>query len=394
MINYHRRSVVSIADIYVILYFLYKFSEMYINTSMAAMITLLPMLAIAIYYFAKTILYANNTRYVNALIAFSLLLIVYGTVGWMFGQHHYHVKPISFLLSTLTSIVPVTVFYYLGITGRLSAKQLRLYFFLFLFLSILQYFHYFSMRDIEIVSGVASERTNNAGYHFLSLFPLLLLFNKRPFIQYVLMAIMLYFIMSAMKRGAILISVFLLVWFFYQTVKDRSSRKWLTVIVILCFAVVLFHLVQSVWMTNDYFHARMEATMEGDDNNRSLIYSSLWNYFIHHSNIFKVLFGVGAEGTVIVTNGLHAHNDWFELLIDCGLLGVSLYAYYFICFYIESRKPNARTLQSQLLTACFIILFLRTFFSMSFMDMDLSIGVALGYGAALSKIELHNYCCR
>lgn len=385
-------SNINICDVYVILYMLYRVFVWYVHSSMHTTAAFVPMLLIVGFSVCKTIFLKKRNHFINALLLFIGLLLFYGLIGWLTGSYGVE-KPYSFLLIPFTNLAPVCLFYYYTLESKVTEEKIQLYYFIFIIMAIMEYFVYFSNKDVE---GIITNKTNNASYAFVSLLPLLFIFSKKIILQFVFLAISLFFVMSAMKRGAIVCAVFFLLLFIYDSLKNTfGSYKKNKIIPILAFLTffgfLLYWLFENVWMENEYFYNRLELTSNGDTNYRDWIYANLWNHFINDTNIFEFLFGIGAEGTIYLV-GFHAHNDWLELLTDCGLFGIIIYIYYFMnfMFFVKNNRKNNGW---NFVTACFIILLLRTFFSMSYMDMYLSISVALGYGLAkcqMSRLSKNN----
>ncbi len=140
--------------------------------------------------------------------------------------------------------------------------------------------------------------------------------------------------------------------------------------------------------TNDYFRFRIEQTLEGESSSRDVIYSQLWSHYLGNDSYLELIFGEGAFYTVNITIGNHkAHNDWLEILIDCGLLGVISYIYYW-CFFIRDWfQMKNNHIAYAMMGACLIYTIMRTFFSMSFSNMPFYICMIIGYCFASTQEE-------
>lgn len=383
--------LINICDIYVLLFVLYKYANMYIHTSMAVLGAYMPMLVICLYGFFQTVVKYKVHGYIKALVIFLSFLSVYGLLRWLGGEAIGNTKPNGFLFRNVFSMAPVLVFYLGTKKGVVTEKRMRFYFIVLLMLSIVEYFHSFAVRELTIEGSVTSEgATNNMAYYFVCMLPLVFLFDKRPVLQYASLLILLFFIMSGMKRGAILVSAFFMVLFIWYSLKKDDSRKshrntFLSIILILVAAYLLYYFSQNIWLDNDYFYERLQRVQEGDSSGRDVIYQNLLYHFSTNENIFQMLFGMGADATVRVTGGLLAHNDWIELLIDCGIIGFLVYLVYFYSFYKDCRRYRNIKPEGYMVISCCVILFVRSFFSMSFMDMHLGISAALGYGLAICE---------
>ena len=173
---------------------------------------------------------------------------------------------------------------------------------------------------------------NNISYHFLKLFPLLFFWNSKPILQFLIAAILLFFVLSGFKRGAIVISVVCFMWFFYKIFKDiRGRQRFYIVLLTILFMVIGGTYVYMLYDSNQFFQYRMEQTIQGDYSARDVIYLTLWNNFQQELSLLKVLFGNGVYHTISLT-GTFAHNDWLELLTNQGLIGVLAYLLFFVYF--------------------------------------------------------------
>ena len=131
---------------------------------------------------------------------------------------------------------------------------------------------------------------------------------------------------------------------------------------------------------NAYFVSRLESTFEGDDSGRGEYYALLINYLKSIDSIPRMLFGGGAYHTVEI-NGNLAHNDWLEILVCNGLLGLTIFAVYWIRFYKTTREAKGMDIYLPLLLL-FVSMFLKTLFSMSYSSTPFFASFYLGYCVA------------
>ena len=276
--------------------------------------------------------------------------------------------------------------------GQLTKKTLRVCACVFLVLAIIGYLTYEQKALQLLVMNKYDEITNNTAYSFVALFPFLFLFYDNRLIQYALIICIMIFVISGMKRGAILISSVLLLWFIFRSMKNASRGQiFLMLFSALVVAIIGIKYVEYLYSTSDYFQYRINQTLEGESSGRNSLYSVYWNHFLNNDNFLQVLFGEGAYHTENILN-LKAHNDWLELLIDCGILGVLLYFIYWYQFLKQWISSNWNPLLFSIMGACFCFTFFRTLFSMSFSDMPFSLCMIMGYTFAAidnSKIILY-----
>lgn len=97
--------------------------------------------------------------------------------------------------------------------------------------------------------------------------------------------------------------------------------------------------------------------------------------------LFLILYyGCGANHTVAVA-GNYAHNDWLEIAINNGLIGVIIYIAYFISLirdYIISRKRLKYYYSNSLLMSTLILLS-ASFFSMSYNSVGIAQSMVIGF---------------
>lgn len=100
------------------------------------------------------------------------------------------------------------------------------------------------------------------------------------------------------------------------------------------------------------------SDVEAITSSRSTIWYILLNAY-SHGNFFQNIFGMGFNSTTEITarvfgNGIFAHNDWIELLVNWGILGVILFLivhiYYIYTFFIKYKNVKS----TEMLTCRFI----------------------------------------
>ena len=134
---------------------------------------------------------------------------------------------------------------------------------------------------------------------------------------------------------------------------------------------------------------RVEDTLNGVSSGRDAIYKKLWDYFTTDMGIVQILFGLGADGTFRAI-GQAGHNDWIEVLIDTGILGLSLYVLYW--FKVAKTWILAKRFLEDKIYLCIMIIFasllIKTAFSMSINDIKIYTSMPLGY--CISKFLVSN----
>lgn len=165
----------------------------------------------------------------------------------------------------------------------------------------------------------------NQAYLLVQLLPLFFIFCRGRQL-YLLFALAGLLILWGSKRGAILcLLVDTLVFFVYMIKEESWVKKYSGVALLL---ILILIVVGAYYVLgNDFLRERLLTTGSDDDKSgaiRSERYLMLYTVFFKFSNTMQVIFGHGFAQTVTYGEGL-AHQDWAELLIDNGLLGLITY---------------------------------------------------------------------
>lgn len=378
----NNKNLITPCNIYILLWLIYNMQGiLYPSGGIVSVSVLAILLVWSMYNAAQANRYAPKPKFFKGLNALLLLFTVYGVYLMMLGPDIFitegdvgEVRKLGYLKEIYSSLLPIYSFYLFTKRGELDSSLFGKWFLAFIFVAVFQYVRSLQM---SLISVGNDEVTNNEGYLFVALMPGLLLFRAKPIWQYVCVIAFLTLIFFSMKRGAILTGVLAVVYFFYYKFNHVAGRKKTIVFLALAiFVCVSCLMVSRLLETSEYFNARLQATLEGNDSNRSDMYSHLWNVFLYESNIIQMLFGHGAWGTLTV-NMNFAHNDWLEILTNQGLLGIFVFLYYWWCFYKSSRDAKSRDRHACLYLAFFICL-AKTIFSMSYSDMNIYMTSAIG----------------
>ncbi len=353
-------------------------------------------LLVSAVYAIKVIQLPDKPVYFKGLNMLMALFTIYGIVYIMFSPStvRYPIPGISvqsynYLKSIYLSMLPIYPFYYLSRKGYLTMERLKLYGIVFLASIVLSYFR-MQREALELLlekGSSAEEVTNNSGYLFLAYIPLLVVYRTKPLKQFCILAFVMVFIVMGMKRGAIAIGAIASAYFMWQAIKNsRGKYRFLFVFlsVALCVVVVYFFFYQM--SNSDYMMQRIEDTMEGNTSGRDDLYSHFWNYFVNDATPLQFLFGRGANGTLEIYKN-YAHNDWLEIAVNQGIIGVLIFAVYWKNLYFTWKKStnvDARTILAMVI----LIFFAKTLFSMSYTDMTYVSTSVLGY--ALANVNASN----
>lgn len=350
-------------------------------------------LLVSIYCAIKVWQMPNNPPYIKGLNILVLMFSIYGFYSILMNPStvYYSMSGMSmasynYIKSIYLSILPIYAFYYFSLKGYLTAERLRWWAVVFSISCVLSYYLYMqqAMEKLLERGSSAEETTNNAGYLFLSLIPIWVLYRKKPLLQYAGLALCMAFILMGMKRGAILIGGVVVLYLIWQIIRNaRGKQRVIVILLTAALAVAGVYFVIDMMTSSDYFMQRLEATKEGNSSGRDSLYSFFWTYFTEKTDAIQYLFGRGANGTLEIYYN-YAHNDWLEIAVNQGLLGIIVYVVYWKQLYLtwcQSTNIEAKTI----LALVGIIYFAKTIFSMSYGDMTYVCTSVLGYALATYK---------
>lgn len=338
--------------------------------------------------------------FIKALNVFLIMTTLYGGILILGGQELYitedeitKVPNFQYLKDIYMSILPIYTIYHYVLREDINRQHIGVLLLLFISITWIEYFQTQAnnLAAAMAIGSTQEEFTNNQGYAFLAILPLLLLWNKRPLLQYVLFLICISAIILCMKRGAIIIGAICAIYFIYSSLKTaKGSTKFAIVILSILAITTMTFIVREMLTTSDYFMYRIEQTLEGNSSNRDIIYSHLWDSFINEPNPLILLFGRGANATLTLAPNF-AHNDWLELITNQGLLGIGVYILYFVALYKDIKRiRRINKTYSMALTMVLLILFFRALFSMSYNTVSIALALAIGLVLANSYTVNNN----
>ena len=335
----------------------------------------------SLYYFVRVALEMKYPNYIKALNLLVGLILFYGVPLLLYGTDSSWVKnteSMYYLNIHMESILPIYSFYYFGKKRLIDDNWFRIIAVLY-FVSVYSLYDY--NRIIKLIELKKENVINNKAYLWLSLFPIMVFFNKKFLVQYIGIVLIFFYVLLGYKRGAIIIGAVCLLVFLWQSM--QTSKVYSKIVIVLLVGILLpiiIPIIENLIENNELFASRLESTLEGNSSERDAIYSKYWSYYLNQDSFLACLFGNGAFGTVKLF-GIMAHNDWLEFLIDMGLVGTLVYLIYWIQAIMMCKK-SARVCRPEVYQGFlfFIIINLgRTVFSMSIMDMSFFATSVFGY---------------
>lgn len=293
----------------------------------------------------------------------------------IFIPKFYYIRDIYF------SLLPIYAYYVFSKEKLLRIENLFKYFLFFMFVVTIQYANNY----LKVTSDLDSEyMTNNVSFRFVSLFPMLFFIGQKKWMQFFFLAYIMVLVILGLKRGAILVGGVCCLQYFYFLQKNSTlKQKIVSCIFVFFFLFILGYFISNQLEVNEGFQNRLESTRQGDTSGRDIIFKTLVQSFQYDPSTLHAIFGKGASMTPSIA-GNYAHNDWLEILINNGILGVFIYLIYWISFSWISFTAVNDTIRKSLLMYLVIYLLL-SFFSMSYAAMTIFSTLGLGFCLANYK---------
>ncbi len=373
--------------LYFLLWFLYELQGLFWSAGNALSLAVIALLTfLSVFYAVKVNLeFGQKLLFLTALNLLVLMFTLYGVIYTIEGPRATlgvtQSKPYNYLKAIYNSLLPIYTFYYFARKGILNHKLLTRIVFLFFFMAVASYWHF----EEEVKSnyqaiGVGKEDVvNYECYAFLSLFTVLTVYYKRVWVQSLGVIIVMTFIFMGMKRGAILIGILCTMWYSYEMFKNaKGYRKILILIAFTSSILFLSYLVYYLLETNELFNNRFQSTLEGNTSGRDWLFYAFYYHFIYNTSALQFFFGSGANATLSISYN-YAHNDWLELAVNQGVLGLSLYLFFWYAFFRSWKLMDRNHYTYFTFGLLIMICFLKTFFSRTYGDMDIYSTCMLGY---------------
>lgn len=142
------------------------------------------------------------------------------------------------------------------------------------------------------------------------------------------------------KRAAILcgvVALILIVFEYLYASESKSKLKKYSIAATLLLGVGYFG--YDLYMQNQYLIERMEGMLQGESSGRDLLVETLLKTWYEANDLIRYLFGFGYNASRL--HSVHvSHNDWVDMLISFGLLGLLVYFALFRLLFLEVLNPN------------------------------------------------------
>lgn len=313
----------------------------------------------------------------KTVLLFVVLNLAYFIVSYL------HINPSTTQIGNiLCALLPLSLFVCLGKKDVMTDKFFVIVSIVFLVASVFSFYHAQAGALERIDNDSIMDVTVNATSKFLFLLPMVFLL-KNDIQRLLVMGVIIFFLLMGAKRGNILAAVFPVVLIVWYMLKDSLHSVGKTVLVIAAM-VVLGYFAYNWFLNNDYLMHRLEQTVEGNSSGRDVIYAHAWQAWSTSNSAVRYALGYGFDGIVHHPTmfGMHAHNDWLEILVDYGLIGIFSYLLIFISFAVLIARTKDLQTKMVLLSAV-SIWFFKTLYSMGFTEgnmcmLMMSLGTAIG----------------
>ena len=312
-----------------------------------------------------------------AILILVLLLALYGLVSVLKGEELYirftgeKYRNGSYIIGPMRSFLPFFAFYVFSKRGLLTKESLIIWG----GISLLQFLFVFFHSSTEYAVG---SFVNNNGYHFTVLLPLLFFIRRPRFLPIGLLVFLIAMVILGMKRGAILVAAFFVIYYLFIILqKEKTARKLFIIIAVLVVFRLGYSYFNDFYANNSILQHRVDSTLEGSSSGRSILYAQAWSIW-SQSNYFQLVFGHGASASLKYLDNF-IHNDWLELLLDTGIVGVIAFLAFWISFITEWIRSRDNRLLFAVLGGYIVVLLPRTFYGMMYSNLQTIAVMAITY---------------
>lgn len=223
---------------------------------------------------------------------------------------------------------------------------------------------------------------NNSAYLFSCIAIFSILYTRSKLYAPFMLTVCIAFCLFSGKRGAMICVACVAIIYLWGSLIEsnflRSPQKSIyTFILITCF----YGIINYIYNTNIFLQYRVDLFLSGDSSGRDEIYTTIIDE-IHRAGLFDLFFGRGL-GFSAGFLGFLAHNDWLEIAISMGALGLVAYFSIYVSLLKSLSMKYFDRGERRALLAIIIVLFLKSIFSMGFFEVSgfslfLLLGMLLG----------------
>lgn len=309
---------------------------------------------VGIYAFIRFIVQADK-YYLTYNSLFTLFILVLTFYAFFNPQN------INDYIKVLYTLLPFYIFYNISKRGISIEKNLQKFSIIMVTVSVYDLYKGFFQRQEEY--GELMNLADNVSYHLLATMVCISTLKPKK-INYILFIITFISIIFSLKRGAILTSIFLSIFYLIQNIKkSKSSLNKIKVITIITFVISSLVIVLSKYSEIILYRFLREENTTG--SGRSINYMNIIDDWLNFPLINKI-FG---RGFFSFDNGIsYAHSDWFQLLYDHGVFGIIIFTGILISLFNFRKRVKIYNQKNYYpLLGAFFVIFLKSFFSGTYM---------------------------
>ena len=217
----------------------------------------------------------------------------------------------------LYSVLPFYIFYNVAKSGVVIEKSLQIFSIIMVLVSVYQLYVGYFVR-MEDISGDFLNRADNVAYQLLSVMVVISVL-KPKLIHLILISTVYLAILISLKRGAMISSTILFIFYFLQFKKShKKSSKFISILGSTIFLIGIPLIIRKYSEILLYRFIIDESGGSG----REAMYTSIFNDWLSFPFINQIIGG----GFFSLFDGLgYAHSDWFQILYDHGVLGIIIF---------------------------------------------------------------------
>ena len=348
-------------------------------------------LFLLLHSFYHLIIVNLNYKLPRFFLGLNILLVLFSFYG-LLALFHVTTHPLAgeYLKSIYICLLPIYSFFFFTKEKYIYPKDIPIIIFVFfLFCCVSFYGKMHAMFLLTTRDGI--DFTNNSGYLFVPLIAGAALLRKSKMLQYVLLSVSLSFCLFSSKRGAIIICVICIFWFVFKDLQGKNIKQKISVMSLILIMSAFGYAFFEKRLAESYvFQRKLQEMADGRGSGRESLYADFFDFQWNSTTPFQFILGSGANATLDVSVN-YAHNDWLEIFINQGILGVLIYALYWLIFANECMSKDYTPQVRLALQLLFIIYFMKTLFSMSYASIALPARFIFGYCLAQKKINIQNY---
>lgn len=318
-------------------------------------------------------LIANPDMFIDKAVKYISAFIFYMSLLYFLTDN----ANVTYYSNTLAAMLIIAPFYYYSKRGLVTQKNFTV-FSVALLLVICYSFYY--TRTQSIFERGSENVTTNYGYFFATILPIIFVIKKK-WINYIIVFISIIGGIISAKRGVMVITIMIGMYFYYITLYHNSKKtKIINIVITILVLSITSYYVYKTMLESDQFLWRLEMTLDGNTNGRDNIGKMCMDY-VRNEGIFNLLFGNGYFSTIQIV-GIEAHNDWLQALVDYGILGLFLYIS-FILSLIKEAWITLNINHRRLIFVILIIWIIKSLFSMQYCNFNsilimMALGIVLG----------------